>query len=232
MLSKKEIRDLISQGQLPEAAQAALEFAEKTDDTETLNGLLALNNQLNEQKANWLSGQIAYETFSREQARITHALLARLDALPNAPLKKGVPRMPEIQFKWRLFYGFILAKMLVFGAWWLIWTWGMGFSKDQAMAVFNTLIAGFVLYSAVMYRELYRASLDAYAPVRYVASSFQRLLWFLFSGYVLIQVLLMIQGASAKFDFTVMNMLLILVETGLGRYMAEFMDGVFRRKEE
>jgi hypothetical protein len=42
----------------------------------------------------------------------------------------------------------------------------------------------------------------------------------------------MTQGASAKFDFTVMNMLLILVETGLGRYMAEFMDGVFRRKEE
>ena len=60
---------MIADGQLEDAAAAALAYAEAAGDVNTLNGLLALNSDLQLHRQVWLSGQISFEEFSRQAAR-------------------------------------------------------------------------------------------------------------------------------------------------------------------
>ena len=220
---------MISDGQLEEAAAAALTYAEAAGDVQTLNGLLALNSDLQLHRQVWLSGQISFEEFSRQAARNTQRLLDRVEALPNEPTPRAVQsRMKEESFKWMVFYQFVVAKLLVVA--YLLFSLSVeGFLKEEVLNTLNALLPGLVLYGSIMFRELFRTSLDSSAPQRYVARRFRTLAWLIFSAYALVQVFIVTQKATGAFTFTMMNLALLGVEAGMGRFVGELVEGVFKK---
>lgn len=231
MRSKKELQTMIADGQLEEAAAAALAYAEAAGDVNTLNGLLALNSDLQQHRQVWLSGQISFEEFSRQAARNTQRLLDRVEALPNEPTARAAQsRMKEESFKWMVFYQFVVTKILVVGFAFFCWkVWA--FTNEEALNTLNALLPGLILYGSIMFRELFRAGLDASAPQRYVARRFRTFAWIIFPVYALVQVFIVYQKAAGEFTFTMMNLALLGVEAGMGRFVGELVDGVFKKKE-
>jgi len=229
MRSKKELQTMIADGQLEDAAAAALAYAEAAGDVNTLNGLLALNSDLQLHRQVWLSGQISFEEFSRQAARNTQRLLDRVEALPNEPTARAAQsRMKEESFKWMVFYQFIVAKILVVGFVFFCWN-VLAFTNEQALNTLNALLPGLILYGSIMFRELFRAGLDTSAPQRYVARRFRTFAWLIFSAYALVQVFIVTQKAMGDFSFTMMNLALLGVEAGMGRFVGELVEGVFKK---
>lgn len=232
MRNKSEIRNLIRDGQLLEAAKAALVYAEAAGDTNTLNGLIALNSDLNQQREVWLSGQIAFDEFTRNQARITQHLLGRVDELPDEPDKTAAKkRIKEESYKWLVFYLFIASKLTVF-----VWTFFMwrteGFQNEEALTAFNVLLPGLIIYGAIMFKNLFRTGLDGYAPHRYVPVRFQIFAWIIFPIYAVIQVFLVTEKVKGNISFTMMNLAIIGVESGMGQFVGEIAEGLFKKNIE
>ncbi len=229
MRNKKELKTMISDGQLEEAAAAALAYAEAAGDVQTLNGLLALNSDLQMHRQVWLSGQISFEEFSRQAARNTQRLLDRVEALPNEPTARAAQsRMKEESFKWMVFYQFIVAKILVVGFVFFCWN-VLAFTNEEALNTLNALLPGLILYGSIMFRELFRAGLDTSSPQRYVARRFRTFAWLIFPAYALVQIFIVYQKAMGDFTFTMMNLALLGVEAGMGRFVGELVEGVFKK---
>ncbi len=232
MRTKSELRNLIRDGQLQEAADAALQYAEAAGDTNTLNGLIELHADLHRHQAVWLSGQISFEELARTQARITQGLLARIDDLPNEASKTAaIKRIGAERYKWLVFYLFIIAKVLVFLYTFFMWK-TFGFQSDEALTAFNALLPGLVIYGSIMFKELFRSGLDGYAPRRYVPTRFRTMAWIIFAGYAGIQVFLVTEKVQGNITFTMMNLAMLGVEAGMGRFVSEIVEGIFKKKNE
>jgi hypothetical protein len=231
MRTKKEIRALVADGRLPEAAEAALQYAEATGDANTLNGLIALNSDLTQHREGWLSGQTSFEEFSRGQARVTHHLLDRVDELPDEPNPTAIKkRMREENYKWQVFYLFIASKLLVF-----LWTFFMwrteGFQTEEALTAFNALLPGFMVYAAIMFKALFRSGIAGDGPKRFVPTRFRTIAWVVFIGYTVVQVFLVTEKVKGNITFTTMNLALVAVEAGMGRFIGEMVEGLFKEKQ-
>ena len=83
ILEKKQMRQLIADGQLKEAAQAALDYAEQCRAPEMMNTLLNLTGQIDTNRSDWTTNLISYEDFMRTHARLTVGITDCLDQLPK-----------------------------------------------------------------------------------------------------------------------------------------------------
>ena len=231
MRNKKELRALVADGQLPEAVTGALEYAEAAADTETLNGLVGLQADLSKHRDFWSTGQISFEEYARAQARITAALVGRLDELPDAPTRIAAQsRIREDGFRWLVFYLFLIAKLLVFG--WAAVMWQTeGFQNAEAFSLFNALLPGMVINASMMFRSLFRASIDSDAPRRYVSTRFRNLVWLAFGAYVLVQAFLIVQKVKGNLSFEMASFAFVGVETALGQFMSVVLEGVFKKEK-
>lgn len=228
MRNKHEIRALIVDGKLDEASKAALEYAEAAAEAETLNGLIVLQADLAQAKELWLSGQVAYEELARSQARITQGLLQRVDELPDAPTPRASNRrIRKENFKWLVFYGFLLAKFLVFA--WAFFVWQVeGFVNAEAFSLFNALLPGTIINASMMFRSLFRSSMNAYVQRRFVQKRFRGLIICAFLGYVLAQYFLVFQKVKGNLSFELATLVFAAVETALGQLMSEIVEGIFK----
>lgn len=231
MRNKKELRDLVADGQLGDAVAGAVEYAEAAADTDTLNGLVMLQSDLSKHRDFWNTGQISFEEFARAQARITSALVGRIDELPDAPTRKAaVGRMREDGFKWLVFYLFLIVKLLVLG--WAVFMWQTkGFQNAEAFSLFNALLPGMIINASIMFRSLFRASIDNAAPRRYVATHFRTLVWLAFAAYFLLQAFLIVQKVKGHLSFELASLAFAAVETALGQFMSEIVEGVFKKEK-
>lgn len=229
MRNKRELRALVADGALEEATQAALEYADAAADAETLNGLIALQADLSQVKNLWNGGQIAYEELARTQARVTQALLQRVEELPESPTPRArQQRLKEEAFKWLVFYLFLIAKLLVFA--WACFVWKVeGFLNAEAFSLFNALLPGTIISASMMFRSLFRSSMDAYAQRRFVQKRFRSLLYWVFLGYVAAQFFLILQKVQGHLSFELATLGFAAVETALGQFMSELVEGVFKR---
>lgn len=232
MRNKREIRAMIADGKLDEAAQAALNYAEAAAEAETLNGMIALQSDLAQVKEFWITGAVSYEELIRSQARITQGLLQRVDELPEAPTPQASQRrIREEQFKWLVFYGFLLAKLLVFA--WAFFVWQVeGFANAEAFSLFNALLPGTVINASLMFRSLFRSSMDAYAQRRFVQKRFRGLVIWVFLGYIVVQYFLILQKVKGNLSFELATLGFAAIETALGQFMSELLDGIFKREKE
>ena len=232
MRNKKELRDLVADGQLTEAVAGAVEYAEAAADTDTLNGLLALQSDLSRHRDFWNTGQVSFEEFARAQARIASGLVGRIDELPDAPTRSAVQsRIREEGFRWQVFYLFVMAKLLVLS--WAAFMWQTeGFQNAEAFSLFNALLPGMVINASIMFRSLFRASVAGTAPRRYVARRFRTLLWLALGAYVLVQNFLIVQKVNGNLTFELASLAFVAVETALGQFMSEIIEGVFQRTAE
>lgn len=231
MRNKKELRDLVADGQLPDAVAGALEYAEAAADAETLNGLVALQSDLSKHRDFWNTGQIAFEEFARAQARITSALVGRIEELPDAPTKKAASeRILEDGFKWLVFYLFLVVKLLVLG--WAVFMWQTkGFQNAEAFSLFNALLPGMIINASIMFRSLFRSSIDSAAPRRYVSTRFRTLVWMAFLVYFVVQAFLIVQKVEGQLSFELASLAFVSVETALGQFMSEILEGVFKKEK-
>lgn len=229
--NKKELRALIADGQLPDALEGALAYAEASADTETLNGLIGLQSDLSKHHGLWGSGQIAFEEYARAQARITAALLGRVDELPDAPTKAAAQqRMPENTLKWQVFYLFVASKALVFL--WVFFNWKVavgGFQNEEAMTAFNALLPGLVIYTPIMFNSLFRTATGGDAPRRYVPTRFRSLVQLFFLFYTALVFFLIHQKVTGNIGFTMMNLAIAGTETGMGAMVREMVEGLYRK---
>ncbi len=231
MRNKKELLALVTDGQLTDAVSGALEYAEAAADTDTLNGLITLQSDLSKHSNFWNSGQISFEELARGQARITSALLGRIDELPDAPTRVATrSRIREDSFKWLVFYLFLIVKLLVLA--WAVFMWQTkGFQNAEAFSLFNAMLPGLVISASMMFRSLFRASIDNSAPRRYVSLRFRTFVWLAFAAYFAVQAFLIVQKVKGNLSFELASLAFVAVETALGQFMSEIVEGVFRKKE-
>ena len=232
-MTKKDIRELLAQGQLREAALAALSYAEICGAAETANTLTVLQATLEAHQRQWTTGQIAYEEFSRLHARVTQGLTGCLDELPDEP-KPGAAKKPPIEegaFKKRLFWMLIAAKALVFGWTYYLWQTG-GFQNEEALTAFSALTPAFVAYISLMLADYLRAHREnAVLRRRYVSGTLTKVAFWLFPLYALAQMFIVGRKAQGVLSFAQMTMALALVESVLGGYVGQIVQAFFKKEE-
>ena len=230
--TKKDIRELIAQGQLREAAAAAVAYAGACGLAEASNTLIVLQGNLEEHRRQWNTGQIAYEEFARQHARATQGLTDCLEDLPEvAAPGAGKKRLTdENTFKQRLFWMLVIAKGLVFGWTYYLWQTG-GFQIDEAMTAFSALSPAFVAYISLMLADYLRAHHED-QPLhrrRYVSVTLTRVSYWLFPLYTLAQMYIVGQKAQGALSFAQMNVMLALVESVLGGYVGQIVQAFFKK---
>lgn len=232
MRNKRELRALIADGSLIDAAKSALEYAEASADAETLNGLITLQVDLNNSKELWSTGQITYEEMMRYQNRITHGLLHRVDELPDEPSPKAAKRrIKEENFKWLVFYLFLIAKFLVFS--WIFFNWQTeGYKNAEAFSLFNAIFPGTIINMSIMFRSLFRGSIDNYAQRRFVQKRFRSLLFLIFLSYTIIQSFIIVEKVKGNLSFEFVTLGFVSVEIGLWRFMNMVTNGVFNNYQQ
>ncbi|MCB0527330.1 MAG: hypothetical protein KDC61_19115 [Saprospiraceae bacterium] len=231
MRNKKELRDLVADGQLTDAVADAVAYAEAAADDETLNGLFSLQSDLAKHRDFWNTGQISFEEFARAQARITSALVGRIDELPETPTRKATrQRIREDRFKWLVFYLFLLAKLLVLA--WAVFMWQTeGFQNAEAFSLFNALLPGLIINASIMFRSLFRTSIESSAPRRFVSPRFRTLVWLAFMAYFVVQAFLIVQKVKGNLSFELASLAFAAVETALGQFMSEVVEGIFKKEK-
>jgi hypothetical protein len=229
MRNKKELKALIADGLLTEAAQSAVEYAEAAADTDTLNGLLSLQSELSVHHKLWGKGEMIFEEYARAQARISSGLLGRVDELPESPtVQARKERLPETTFKWRLFYLFCGAKLFVLVFVLLMWQ-TYGFQNSEAFSLFNALLPGLVVNVSFMYRHLLKSGMEGNGIRRYVPVRFQTVLIVALCIYTAVQFVLVVQKIKGNLSFEMASLSFVAVELVLGQVMSEMLEDVFKR---
>lgn len=232
--TKKSIRDLLAEGQLREAAQATLVYAEYCGLPEAVNNLTVLSGTLEEHRRQWNTGQISYEEFARAHARLAQGLADWLDRLPDQPVAaSGRKRrlVEETVFKRRIFYLLIASKVVVLL--WLRYMWNTGgFTNEQALATVSLLVPAFAAYFSVILTDYLRAHRTGeLAGRKFVAGPLVAFGWWLFPIYVLILIWFINQKVVGELSFTQMNLGLGLAESVLGGYVGQIVMAFFKKVE-
>ncbi|MBL7774752.1 MAG: hypothetical protein JNK89_02050 [Saprospiraceae bacterium] len=222
------IRQLVAQGELPAALQAATEHAEKAGMAESLNALAGLSAQLEQTRQLWNTGQLDFEQYSRQHARATQALLDQLGRLPEQPDPAAARRMlPEAVFKKRLLWMLVAGKFLVLGRFGYHWSTG-GFNDEQGWAAIGILAPTLAGFLYVVLDDYLRAHREAPAPQRYVSGSLVRFAYLMLPAYILALIFLIEKKAMSSINNAQMMAGFALVESVLGGYVSRVVSAFFR----
>ncbi|MBK8923376.1 MAG: hypothetical protein IPM81_18010 [Saprospirales bacterium] len=192
-----DIRRQIADGELAPAAEAALDYAEKSGVAEAVNSLTAARAALEQTRQLWNSGQLSFEEYARQHARSTQALLDCLDRLPERPTPGAARRMlREEVFKGRLLWMLALGKVLVLGRLGYHWSTG-GFNDEQGWACMGILAPTFAAYLYVVLDDYLRAHREPSAPQRYVSGALVRFAYVIIPVYILALLFLMEKSDAA-----------------------------------
>jgi len=232
--SKQDTRALLAAGQLREAAQATLAYAEYCGLPEAVNNLTVLTGTLEEHRRQWNTGQISYEEFARAHAQLAQGLADWLDRLPDQPVAaSGRKRklVEETAFKRRIFYLLIGSKIVVLA--WLGYMWSTGgFSNEQALAIISLLAPTFAAYLSVILADYLRAHRTAATPARrFVAGPLVAFGWWLFPIYIVVILWFINRKVTGDLSFAQMNVGLGLVESVLGGYVGQIVMAFFKKGE-
>lgn len=232
--AKREIRAMVARGDLREALEASLNYAEYCGSADEINGLTTLNGRFAQHTGHWATGQIAYEEFSREQARIAYALIGIIDQLPQQPAPNAGRKknLDETTFKKRLLLLVLFSKGIALLQVWHYW--GMGtFNIERALTVFTLLCPTFVASLSLMLGDYLRAYREV-TPLsrRLVAGPLISIAYGLFPFYTILLLYLLRLGTTAQeISFPVMCILLSTVETIVGGYVGQVVTSVFKGGE-
>mgnify|MGYP001261775701 CR=1 FL=1 len=223
------IRRQIAEGQLSEAALAALTHAEACQIAPAANGLTALSAQLEETRRQWNTGQLSFDDYSRAHAQTAHKLADWLDQLPEQATPGAAKRMlREEVFKKRLFWLLALGKLLVIGRLLYHWSTG-GFNKEQLFSSIGLLAPAFAAYLFVMLDDSLHHR-NTHVP-RYVSGPLVRIAYWLLPAYALALMFLLELKVMNTLTFTEMTAGLALVESVLGGYVGKIVQAFFKKAE-
>lgn len=230
-MTKTEIRHLIADGQLRPAAQAALEYAEKCRLTEPTNALTVLNGNLENHQKQWITGQVSFEEMSRAHARSAAALTDLLDQLPDTPAPgRKIRMLDEHTYKWRIFWIFVGAKLIVLGR--LAYHWGQGgFTRAEFFATLTLLAAALAAHTLVMFDDLLRHEQEHSTRRRYVSGVLARTVQGLIVAYAVALFMAIEWKAMTAFSYAEMNTMLTLVETLLGGFVGKIVARFFKSEK-
>jgi len=228
-MTLSEIRRQISDGAIESALDAALDYAEKSGVSAAVNSITALQARLAQTRQLWNTGQLDFENYTREHARITHGALAALDLLPQTPTPKAASRMiREDRFKARLLWMLLVGKFLVLGRLSYHWSTG-GFNDEQGWACMGILAPTLAGYLYIVLDDYLRAHKNPETSVRYVSGPLVRMVWILIPGYILALVFLMEKKVMPPhLSFMQMTAGFALVESVLGGYVSRVVSAFFR----
>ncbi|MBK6930488.1 MAG: hypothetical protein IPH12_06310 [Saprospirales bacterium] len=225
-----DIRRQIADGELAPAAEAALDYAEKSGVAEAVNSLTAARAALEQTRQLWNSGQLSFEEYARQHARSTQALLDCLDRLPERPTPGAARRMlREEVFKGRLLWMLALGKVLVLGRLGYHWSTG-GFNDEQGWACMGILAPTFAAYLYVVLDDYLRAHREPSAPQRYVSGALVRFAYVIIPVYILALLFLMEKKVMPPhLPFAQMTAGFALVESVLGGYVSRVVSTFLTR---
>jgi len=236
--SKRELRAQVSRGELKEAAEAALAYAEYCQSAEPANQLTVLNSRLHEHGAEWNTGRISYDEFSRAHAKIAYDLTAILEDLPDQPAPNAGKRklLDEAVFKKRLFYFLCISNLVVmYRVYYLspFWTSSLR-SISETFAIIGLLIPVFAAYLPVMLGDYLRTHREG-LPLRrrYVSGPLITVAYWLFPIYtfLLLYVLEMYAGGTdVAVRFADLTAGISLIETLLGGYIGQIVFAFFKKE--
>lgn len=229
MKSKKEMLKLIENGEINRAIEFAIDYAKVSTDTITHGEITELQGQLNEHTEKWSNHEVEFSEFARNYADLVTKLKDLIAALPYEPdpsvLKK---RIKEGPFKWRIFYIYLITKLIVLGWAFFLWSTAYGFSSKEAFSLFSALLPGMIIYTTIMFRNLFKISMEGVSVRKYLPRQFKYLIWGVFIFYISIQFFLTVQKVEGNLDFEIAILSFTAVETGLGQFMSELTDKLFK----
>jgi hypothetical protein len=233
--TKKDITDLITRGDLKEAAEAALEYAVFCGSGQPANTLTVLNSRLGDHANKWTAGVLSYEESARTHAKIALDLTAVLEELPDHPAPNAGRKklLDEATFKKRLFYGMIAAKVAVLLQLWHHSNFAGGtgsFSKSELFATMALLAPVFVAYLSAMLADYLRQHHQGIADIRrYVSGPLVGTAYWIIPLHALALMYVIEMKAATEITFAEMNTGLALVETLLGGYVGQIVFAFFKK---
>jgi hypothetical protein len=230
-MTKTEIRKLIEEGQLRPAVQAALEYAKKCQLEELDKDLTVLSGNLENHQKQWNTQTISYDEFLRGHARIAHGLTELLDQLPNTPTPGSQVRvLDEHKYKWRVFWIFIVAKLLVVSRLYYHWDRG-GFTWAEFVSTLFLLVAALVAHSVVMFDNLLQHDREGFTNRRYVSRMLARAVQALILLYAVTLFVAVEWKAMSTLSFPEMNTMITLSETLLGGLIGKVVQRFFKSEK-
>jgi len=230
--TKPAIRRAIADGQLLQAAQLALAYAEQSTIPEAVDGLAALTARINLHEKGYEAGNLDFAAYSAEQAAIIENLLNWTGRLPDQAGggRRGRKPLRLSAFKMRVFVALCVTKLIVLVYLFYQYQTG-GYSMTELQSTAALLAPALAAYLSVILADYIRQSSGKRAPTtEYVAGPLVTISWFLFPVYAIALLLLIRAKPAGVISFGAMSLWLGLVESGLGGYIGQIVHALFKKE--
>lgn len=226
--TKDSIRELISKGELKQAVNASLEYAQFCGLTEISNALIELKSTLNQHQKNWNSGQISYEDNSIAYARITKGLTSWSSRLPEQPVKAkaGKKLLTAKQLRRRLFWAMCIVKVVIVSVVFYLYSTG-GFTVDELISTLTILAPALYAYLKVMVEGLSEEQRNLVISPKYVSGPLIPLSYLLLLAYPFLLFLCLKLKVQGVFTYAYMSAGLVLVESAIGALLLKVVKTFF-----
>jgi hypothetical protein len=184
--TKQDIKNLISDGELDAAADAAISYAEFCGLEDIAGAALQNKSRQAVIKLNWQSGQLTPENYIAEFNKIIHQLIQLTASLPDHPqqVRKTKKPLKDTVFKQRIFWMMCIVNFAILAR--LLYNTG-GFTMDELIGTLSLLAPALIVYVRVMVdgfaREQQRAG---NMPVRYLSGPLIPLTYLLMLVYPIV----------------------------------------------
>lgn len=232
--TKKQIKDLLSLGDLQEALSAAIQYAAFCNSTELQQYLEQLQASLQHHVQGWTTGQLEYGEFSREHAKVTAGFLGCLERLPPHPAPGAGKRtfLTEAKFQKRIFWLLLICKGYIL--FWIFWHWVQfkSFDYERMMVLFGILGPAFVagIYTiSSYYIDQHKKSIHSQ---RFIEGPLVWIAYFSFPIYAIVMRNVLYLGTYGhEFSFATMCSIMGIMETALGSLIGKIVGTFFKQEE-
>lgn len=229
--SKTTIRQTLREGNIEEAAKQTAEYADRCGLLGIASEIDLILHNLETHKRLWNSGQIAYDAFSHQYARLAQGVMDCLNRLPDTVKFSAATKpklMTEQAFKNRLLWAVVIAKGLLAG--WIYYLYAAGgFTTDQLVGIAVWLLSTLaVLVTAVGTDKIFATEAKT-ENSRYVAGHWVWAAAWLIPLYVLLFASIPIAKVLGNISFEQMSALLLSVESVLGAYIGKIAINILKK---
>lgn len=228
---KNELRRFVAGDELEEVAERLLTVVQGDEYGDYRTDVIQQSAQLENWNRLRRLGTEDYADLARTRNRVALALLSLIDEFPTAEELMAKPQpvtgVSEDGLRSRLFWVLVVAKLLVIGFAYLLWSSG-GFSSGEFVSVGGMLLPLFTVYLTLMLQHTSDTRTILQPGDRRVSKGYARSAYVLAVVYAVVLLLLLDSRGRGSISFPVLAGILAVAEAGMGTYVGKYVFALFR----
>lgn len=231
--TQQELRLLLAKDKVEETINSLLNFSEVQNLSEIHDLTLQQAAKYKDFEKHQLANTLSFEQLGVMKSQVVASVIELINRLSEQEDIENAAEAPpksvqEKTLKTHILLLLILSKLALFFWIQLHWESG-GLSKDQFIGTLSLLIPVLASYSILAFRDLFKAKNEDERP-KYFSRSV--LIWSypIIIGYTTLLFFAIELKALGSLDYTQMNSLLAVFESGFGVFVGQLVMDIFKKE--